>query len=139
MTLVWRRLGAQEIDHEQLWLAVAGAGLFCLTLTTVGIVDVQLPRCVLKMATGLPCPTCGLTRAVMAMTRLDFAAALAMNPLAVVGAIVGFVYLAYAGVVLALRLPRFRPRLGPRDMRFARAAVLTSVSANWFYLVLAGR
>jgi hypothetical protein len=139
MTIVWRALGTGEVDHEQLWLAVAGAGLFCLTLTTVGLVHVQLPRCLFKLATGLPCPTCGITRAVMAMTRLDFAAALAMNPLAVAGALAGALYLVYAATVLAWRLPRFRPRLEPRDLVRARVAVLVAVSANWCYLVAAGR
>jgi hypothetical protein len=139
MTIVWRSLAAQEIDHERLWLAVAGAGLFCLVLTTGGVVDVQLPRCVLKIVTGLPCPTCGATRAIMAMTRLDFGAALAMNPLVVAAALAGALYLAYATVVLAWRLPRFRPHFDPRDLARARVAALTVLAANWGYLVVAGR
>lgn len=139
MTIVWRRLAVREIDHEQLWLAVAGAGLFCLTLTTVGVVDIQLPRCLFKLMTGLPCPTCGLTRAVMAMARFDVGAAFVLNPLAVAATAVGVMYLIYAAVVLAGRLPRLRPRLAPRDLRTARILVLTALSANWLYLVVAGR
>jgi hypothetical protein len=139
MTVVWRHLAPREIDHEQLWFAVAGAGLTCLALTTTHVVDIQLPRCAFKMLTGLPCPTCGVTRAIMAMTRFDFATALAMNPLAVAGAAIGAVYLAYAAIVLVGRLPRFRPTFAPRDRVAARLIVISVVMANWLYLVSAGR
>jgi hypothetical protein len=139
MTLVWRRLTPREIDHELLWLAVAGAGLTCLALTTTRIVDIQLPLCPFKTLTGLPCPTCGVTRAVMAMARLDLGTALAMNPLAVVGALFGACYLAYASIVLVGRLPRFRPRLASRDLQVARVLTLAVVAVNWIYLVTAGR
>lgn len=139
MQLVWRPLTPQEIDHEQLWLAVAATGLAALALTSTHVLEVQLPLCPFKTMTGLPCPTCGLTRAVMAMTRLDFAAAFAFNPLAVAAVLAGGVYLTYAAIVLLARLPRFRPRLSRRDLNVARAATLVGVSINWAYLVLAGR
>jgi hypothetical protein len=139
MQMVWRRLTPQEIDHEQLWLAVAVTGLTALALTSTHVLEIQLPLCPFKTITGLPCPTCGVTRAVMAMTRLDFAAAVAFNPLAVAAAIAGGLYLVYAAIVLLARLPRFRPRLAPRDLTAARVVVLVVLSVNWIYLVLAGR
>lgn len=139
MQMVWRRLAPREIDHEQLWLAIAVSGLALLALTSTHVLEIQMPLCPFKTLTGLPCPTCGVTRAVMAMTRLDFAAALAFNPLAAAAALFGALYLLYAGVVLAARLRRFRPRLTPRDLNVARVAVLTVLAANWLYLVLVGR
>lgn len=49
-----------------------------LTAVTAGAVLVvwrfQLP-CIYQFLFGLPCPGCGMTRAVMAALRLDFAAA----------------------------------------------------------------
>lgn len=139
MQMVWRRLTPQEIDHEQLWLAVAAGSLTLLALTSAHVLEIQLPLCPFKTITGRPCPTCGVTRAVMAMTRLDLPAALAFNPLAVAAAIAGGVYLLYAAIVLSARLPRLRPRLTPRDVTRARAAVLAVLAINWIYLVLAGR
>jgi hypothetical protein len=38
--------------------------------------------CVVRLAFGVPCPACGLTRATLAALRLDFAASLAFHPLA---------------------------------------------------------
>lgn len=139
MQVVWRPLAPQEIDHEQLWLALAAAALVMLTLTTWHVIEIQLPLCPFKTLTGLPCPSCGVTRAIMAMTRFDLGGAFAMNPLAVLGAFGGALYLGYAAIVLAARLPRFRPRLAARDMTVARVVTVLAISANWVYLVIAGR
>ena len=39
------------------------------------------PTCLVRLAVGIPCPACGLTRAVLAAARLDFAGALRFHPL----------------------------------------------------------
>lgn len=48
--------------------------------------------CPLRAATGVPCPLCGMTTSVTAVTHLDFAGALAANPMGVVAVAFG-VYL----------------------------------------------
>ena len=53
-------------------LAGIGYGLFCAK-TGLGI------PCVFHQATGLDCPGCGMSRAVLALARLDFAAAFGYN------------------------------------------------------------
>jgi len=40
-----------------------------------------VPLCPFNALTGLPCPGCGMTRAFLALGRLDFAGAYASNPL----------------------------------------------------------
>ena len=52
------------------YVVVAGLALY---LTDIG--------CVFRTVTGIPCPGCGMTRAWLAVLRLDFAAALAYHPL----------------------------------------------------------
>lgn len=59
-------------DALRLVLVVAGAGV-ALYLTDIG--------CVVRRVTGLACPGCGMTRAWLAVLRLDFAAAVAYHPL----------------------------------------------------------
>ncbi|HEX7151887.1 MAG TPA: DUF2752 domain-containing protein [Thermoanaerobaculia bacterium] len=43
-----------------------------------------VPLCVLKLATGVDCPTCGTTRAIFSLMHGDVAAAWAFNPVGIV-------------------------------------------------------
>lgn len=138
MTLAWRPLRPLEVDHEALWLTVGGASL-CLLGIALATPGIQLPLCTFKILTGLPCPTCGLTRTVIALSRGDVSRALFMNPLAAVGAVVALVYLVYAAAVLAFRLPRLRPLVTPLDARILRVAAVTLFALNWIWLIATGR
>ncbi len=66
------------------WLAAAGGALAALAL----LQRLPLPAgpehsiCFLRHYTGVPCAGCGLTRAFAALGRGDFAAAVALHPLA---------------------------------------------------------
>ena len=83
MTLTWRRARALEIDHEALWLLVGSASL-CLLGVALVTPGIQLPRCVFKTITGLPCPTCGVTRTIIALSRGDVDRAPLPDPLAAI-------------------------------------------------------
>ena len=48
--------------------------------------QLPMPSCPLRELTGVPCPLCGSTRTFAALARLDFAAALRLNPLVCVAA-----------------------------------------------------
>lgn len=50
---------------------LVAAGYLC----TVALFHVYKLPCVFQAAFGIPCPGCGMTRAVLAALRLDFAAA----------------------------------------------------------------
>jgi hypothetical protein len=112
---------------------LAAAAVWLLRLDRI-----PLTFCLFKAFTGLPCPTCGSTRALGRLFALDLAGALRMNPFTTVAAVV---VAAWAVVDLAL-MPRRRalglevsPRLG-----FAlRVGALVLFVANWVYLVAAGR
>ena len=94
--------------------------------------------CYMKALTGLPCPTCGSTRALGRLFALDAPGAFAMNPLAALGALV---LAAWAVADLAL-LPR-RRALGIEVTAPAgsalRVAAAAALVANWAYLLAAGR
>jgi len=121
-----------------------GAILAACALVAIGTIAVlhldRLPfsLCVFKAVTGLPCMTCGTTRALARLARLDLAGALAMNPLVTLAALT---LLPWAAADLAL-LPRGRAlslELSPAAARVARIAAVTAVLANWAWLVAAGR
>ena len=68
-------------------LAVAGligAGLLAVVATFPPAEYSFYPQCLSYRLTGLHCPGCGLTRAAHSTLNLEFAQALAYNPLAVV-------------------------------------------------------
>jgi Protein of unknown function (DUF2752) len=94
--------------------------------------------CAFKAVTGLPCMTCGTTRAFGRLFSLDLAGAIAMNPLS---AAVGLALVPW-GIADLVLLPRgraltleVRPGLAP----VLRVAAVTLVVANWAYLIAAGR
>jgi hypothetical protein len=94
--------------------------------------------CAFKQLTGLPCPTCGSTRALGQLALFDLGSAFAMNPLAATAA---FVLLAWALADLAL-LPRrlsVRLVLRPDVAPWVRLAFLLLAASNWVFLLLSGR
>ena len=116
-------------------------GIGVLVAAAVGLLGLDrlpLTFCVFKGLTGLPCPTCGSTRAVARLFDLDPAGALAMNPFTTVVAVV----IAAWAVVDVLLIPRgkaLRVGVSPSVGRLLRLAAFALFLANWIYLMLAGR
>jgi hypothetical protein len=94
------------------------------------------PGCPVKSISGLPCPTCGATRAAVALAELDLLAAVALNPL-VAAAWMGLVVGGLAALLWSVT-GRQLPSV-PRRLPLApRLAFVAAVAVNWFYLVIAG-
>ena len=93
--------------------------------------------CLFRLATGIPCPACGLSRAVLYAARLDFLAALRMNLLFLPLLVGGTAYLVCA--LLELRgkpaIARLNAALSKKWI-IALAAVLAA--ASWVYNIIYG-
>src|ERR1044071_7618189 len=98
-----------------------------------------LPFCLLKRLTGIPYPFCGTTRCLQACSRLDFAAALEWNPLALaacVGIAAWFVAWAVDRLWNRQWLLALRRVL---QVRAVKLGLLGAVVLNWVYLWFALR
>ena len=138
MTTTWRRLDALEPDHELIWssVTIVSALLSAVWLTRLGLPQVVCPFHVL---TGLPCLTCGATRALAALLQRDLATSLRTNPLVGVGAAAAALYVPYGLTAVCFRLPRLRVRLGRRERTGARWLIGIVAMTLWMYLVVDGR
>jgi hypothetical protein len=93
------------------------------------------PSCVFKGITGIPCPTCGSTRAAIFLSRGDVAAALTMNPLATLGFIAAVLYFFYSIVTLIFDLPRISFTLREPEKQAVRVAAIMLLLVQWIYLI----
>lgn len=115
---VWGVLAASTLLLRPVWLAIAPL----------------LPACPFRALTGVPCLSCGTTRAAVALLDDRVVDALHANPLA---AIAGAAFVvggaaAPAWALLDLPVPRL-PAPAPRTLRLAIAAALL---AGWAWVIV---
>jgi len=117
-----------------LWLVAAlGAAVLQPLLARTAALS---PGCPFHALTGIPCPTCGTTRAALALLGGHPLAALGWNPLATLAGIAFFL----GGVAAPLwvfrggQLPTLAGPLSPA----ARWGIVAVVAANWAYLIVRG-
>ncbi len=126
------------LDHSPAW-AFAGLLLLLAGARLSLVWPLPLPFCLLKKLTGIPCPLCGTTRCLQACSRLDFAAALTWNPLALVGC-VGIAAWFVAWAVDRLWKRRWLLALSRVfQLRAIKLGLSAAVFLNWVYLWLALR
>ncbi len=134
MQVYRRSLAPAELDHELLWLLVSLGGFFSLRFWLSA--HLPLPQCLFHSLTGLPCLTCGATRAAWQFLHGHFAASFAYNPLAFLCYCGLLAYDIYALAVITLRAPRLRVgNISAGEKRVARTIAVVLLAANWLYLL----
>lgn len=128
-----------EPSSFPLGLACALVGLAGLALISLLHLDrLGFTVCTFKSLTGLPCMSCGTTRALGRLAAGDFMGALRMNPLATIG-VIGAGAWAVADTIAALRGKGVRLRASGAVAHALRIAVVAAVVLNWVYLIATGR
>jgi Protein of unknown function (DUF2752) len=122
-----------------LGLIFGGMGLLgALAVGLLHLDNLGFSVCTLKTFTGIPCPTCGGTRAIGCLARLDLLGALRMNPLVAIVALSAIPWLV-ADLVLLLRGRALDVTISPRMASVLRVLTVAALGFNWLYLLLAGR
>jgi len=139
MKFFLRRYGPDvpEVDAEMIWGAVGFVVLLGARLVPAPLTDWY--RCPFHTITGIPCFTCGMTRAFRHMVRFDVVEAFAISPLGAVFCLFTAAFVLYALVVVLFRLPRPRVRLESPAARWAfRLGLPAVLILNWIYLLYHG-
>ena len=114
------------------------AALGCAAVGLLGLDHLGFTVCIFRVATGVPCATCGATRALGRLFRLDLGGAFLMNPLVTLGTLGLLVWAAFD---LALLPARRALRLGiaPAWQPTVRVLVVLLVLLNWAFLIFTSR
>jgi hypothetical protein len=117
--LLWLVAAASAVALRPLWLALAP----------------HLRPCIFRTLTGLPCPTCGTTRAAVAFLHGDLVSAFVSNPLAT---LIGILFIAGAPIA-ALWVVSGRPAIELPQTRsqWLRWILVGVIAVNWLYLIFA--
>ena len=114
------------------------AVLFIFTAGLFKNIAPHLPDCVFHEITGFPCPTCGGTRSLIALSKFDLVSSFMFNPLVPLFAfgLIIFSLLFFTGVVTKRSLKINFTHRGKRIIRYTAIAL---VAANWLSLIAMGR
>lgn len=134
----WRPLIPGERDEELLWGGILGtSGLFIACWIECGL---PTPLCPFHAITGIPCPSCGITRGLFTLLHGDPRTAFLFNPLGLIALLGLAIYLVYAVIVVVVDLPRLRRHpLSSTQKMIARMSVVILVVINWIYLIYHGQ
>jgi hypothetical protein len=125
-----RTRAERRFGHAEVFAAI---GLLSFLVARFVPVLSMGPVCPLKALAGIPCATCGMTRAFVALAHGDPAAAWAASPLGAL--LAGAVWLLALADLVRVAAGAPLPAPGPRAARAAAAAGLVALLANWAWLV----
>lgn len=132
--MIWREPSREARQIAWLWLVAATSTAILLPLFVA--LTPFTPRCPFHVITGIPCPSCGATRAGLALLSGHPILAFRLNPLATLGEVAFLAGGALAPLWIQLggRVPAL-PRRWPVWMRLAAGGVIL---LNWAWLIAHG-
>lgn len=125
-------MSSSERQLAWIWggLALATVALSPLWIHFIGL----LRPCIFREVTGIPCPSCGTTRGVLALMDGRVLDALALNPMMATA----FVVFLAGGMIAPLWAWRDGrlPRIGHPLPIWIRVAIVVVILANWAWVVI---
>ena len=122
-------LPAWALGIVVLWLA--GVAIYTARARSV---EHTPSLCVFRTVTDLPCPTCGTTRATLALARGDILAGVLYNPFVITALVIGLILC----VVQWVFGRRIEIAISPRSKRYGWALIAVGFLSNWAYLIARG-
>jgi hypothetical protein len=125
----WRE--TERFGHAEVFAVIALASFLAarfLPVLEAGFL------CPLRGLLGIPCATCGMTRAFVFLAHGDVTAAFRASPLGALLAAFAWLYAAADLARAALRAPF--PEPSPRAARGLVAGLVVAAAVNWAYLVV---
>lgn len=128
-----RPASREERQLAFLWLAAAASAL---ALRSLWLAAAPILRpCVFRAITGIPCPTCGTTRAATAFLDGDLISAFAANPLA---AAAGLLFVVGAPLAALWSIARWPVPVLPTPIPgWMRIGAVALIAGNWLYVIVA--
>jgi len=121
---------ARAFGHPEVFAAIAALSFLVARFLPV----LSLPySCPSKAILHLPCATCGMTHAFVALAHADLPGALLASPLGALLAAAAWLYALLDAARLAAGRPF--PHLSPRLLRTATALGAAALLANWAWLL----
>lgn len=124
----------REAGAERRLLVYALCAACAVAAVALGARLLGVTLCPLRRFLGIPCPTCGTTRAIAALFRGSVSEALALNPLTAALLCVGMPLLSVHALVCGVDATRSLLRRLSGSRLFWLAAALLA-AANWAYLL----
>ena len=120
-------------------------GVLVIPITTIIYMAISylpaslIPVCRFHATTGLPCPTCGATRAIHLLSTGKIIQAWIMQPLLITIALFAAIYSVYSFIVVLGKLPRIRlVNITTKNRNYILIACATLITLNWIYLGIMG-
>lgn len=140
MRLVLQKSDSRKKDAELvLGVLLIPILLTLLLLAVLFLPQSMMPRCNLYQHFGIPCPTCGSSRALQSLFSGDFAEAFRLQPFMIITGICLTAYSIYSYLVIFGKTPTLRIVEITRTNRLLIiAAAVLLVAADWLYLLFIG-
>ena len=123
--------GKHPLSIHVVWLPIiVGLVIFSQLLPT--------GTCVFHSVTGVPCLSCGVTRAVSSLLSGDIVGMLYFNPLIVLFS-VGLVFFSLFKLSEFIFSFRLIMRVSRKSALILRIFAVTMIAANWAFLIATGR